>query len=113
MIWNMKTNMYLDEEGTQQDPDLYEHFDHIMRHIVSCLSGSAKQFYEREFDFFQKITAISGEIRVFPKGAERKKACLNELSKIVVQPGCYLPSNPEAVVIDIDYKSWHPHAECS
>ncbi|KAH7968284.1 hypothetical protein HPB52_007323 [Rhipicephalus sanguineus] len=108
MIWNMKTNMYLDEEGTQQDPDLYEHFDHIMRHIVGCLSGPAKQFYEREFDFFQKITAISGEIRVFPKGAERKKACLNELSKIVVQPGCYLPSNPEAVVIDIDYKSGTP-----
>ncbi|KAK8766666.1 hypothetical protein V5799_006551 [Amblyomma americanum] len=108
MIWNMKTNMYLDEEGTQQDPDLYENFDHIMRHIISFLSGPAKQFYEREFDFFQKITAISGEIRVFPKGAERKKACLNELSKIVVQPGCYLPSNPEAVVIDIDYKSGTP-----
>ncbi|KAH7968346.1 hypothetical protein HPB52_007958 [Rhipicephalus sanguineus] len=28
--------------------------------------------------------------------------------KIVVQPGCYLPSNPEAVVIDIDYKSGTP-----
>lgn len=108
MIWNMKTNMFLDEEGLQQDPDLYEHFHHIMHHIIDFLSGPAKQFYEREFDFFQKITAISGVIRVFPKGVERKNACLNELSKIVVQPGCYLPSNPEAVVLDIDYKSGTP-----
>jgi len=26
----------------------------------------------------------------------------------VVQPGCYLPSNPEAMVIDIDYQSGTP-----
>lgn len=25
-----------------------------------------------------------------------------------VQPGCYLPSNPEAMVLDIDYKSGTP-----
>jgi phosphatidylinositol 4-kinase len=41
-------------------------------------------------------------------GAERKRACLEALSKIQVQEGCYLPSNPEALVIDIDYKSGTP-----
>jgi hypothetical protein len=41
-------------------------------------------------------------------GAERKRACLEALSKIQVQQGCYLPSNPEAMVIDIDYKSGTP-----
>lgn len=75
---------------------------------MSALSGPAKQFYEREFDFFEKITNISGEIRPYPKGAERKKACLDALSKIKVQSGCYLPSNPEAMVLDIDYKSGTP-----
>uniref|UniRef100_A0AAR5P953 PI3K/PI4K catalytic domain-containing protein n=1 Tax=Dendroctonus ponderosae TaxID=77166 RepID=A0AAR5P953_DENPD len=65
-------------------------------------------FYEREFDFFDKITNISGEIRQFPKGPERRKACLDALSRIKVQPGCYLPSNPEAMVMDIDYKSGIP-----
>jgi phosphatidylinositol 4-kinase len=41
-------------------------------------------------------------------GAERKQACLEALGKIQVQEGCYLPSNPEAMVIDIDYKSGTP-----
>ncbi|KAK5620106.1 Phosphatidylinositol 4-kinase alpha, partial [Crenichthys baileyi] len=43
-----------------------------------------------------------------PKGEERKKACLEALAKIKVQCGCYLPSNPEAIVLDIDYKSGTP-----
>lgn len=54
------------------------------------------------------MTGISGEIRHFPKGPERKQACLDCLRKIQVQPGCYLPSNPEAMVLDIDYTSGTP-----
>lgn len=72
------------------------------------ISGPAQEFYRREFEFFGKVTGISGKIRDFPKGAERKKACLDELAKIVVQPGCYLPSNPEALVMDIDHNSGTP-----
>lgn len=46
--------------------------------------------------------------RPIPKGEERKKACLEALAQIKVQCGCYLPSNPEAIVLDIDYKSGTP-----
>lgn len=102
LIWNMKTNMYRDEDAQEHDPDLYDLLDHLINSILSSLSGTAKEFYEREFDFFGKVTAISGEIRPFPKGQERKSALLKALKKIQVQPGCYLPSNAEAVVIDID-----------
>ncbi|CAH1999014.1 unnamed protein product [Acanthoscelides obtectus] len=108
LIWNMKTNMYIDEDMQQKDPVLYEVLESLVNSIVTDLSGPAKSFYEREFDFFDKITSISGEIRVFPKGPERRKACLEALSRIKVQPGCYLPSNPEAMVLDIDYKSGIP-----
>lgn len=108
LTWNMQTNMYIDEEGTMKDKDLYDILESLQKSIFASLGGPAKQFYEREFDFFERITAISGEIRPFPKGTERKKACLEALSKIKVQPGCYLPSNPEAMVLDIDYKSGTP-----
>jgi phosphatidylinositol 4-kinase A len=108
LIWNMKTNMYMDEEMHQKDPILYDILDSLVKNIIASLSGPAKKFYEREFDFFGKITAVSGEIRSFPKGAQRKQACLDALRRIEVQRGCYLPSNPEAMVLDIDYSSGTP-----
>jgi phosphatidylinositol 4-kinase len=100
--------MYIDEDKQIKDPNLFETLDALIKNILGTLSGPAKQFYEREFSFFEKITSISGEIRPYPKGPERKQACLAALKKISVQSGCYLPSNPEAMVIDIDYDSGTP-----
>ncbi|KAH9426521.1 Phosphatidylinositol 4-kinase alpha [Dermatophagoides pteronyssinus] len=101
-IWNMQTNMFKDEESQIRDLDVYDQYEMIIQTIVNSLSGPAKKFYEKEFDFFSKVTNISGEIRPYPKGEERKNALLRCLSKIDVQLGCYLPSKPEALVIDID-----------
>ncbi|XP_028043414.1 phosphatidylinositol 4-kinase alpha isoform X2 [Bombyx mandarina] len=108
LIWNMHTNMYTDEEMHNKDPALFDILESLTKSIVDSLSGPAKAFYEREFDFFGQITNISGIIRPYPKGAERKRACLEALKNVKVQPGCYLPSNPDSMVIDIDYKSGTP-----
>lgn len=88
--------------------DLYEQLEHLINCILASLSGPAKDFYEREFDFFGKVTAISGDIRHYPKGNERKKALLDLIQKIEVQAGCYLPSSPEAVVVGIDRSTGIP-----
>lgn len=108
LIWNMKTNMYRDEDASQPDPDLYDTLDHLIKSILSDLSGEGKQFYERECDFFGKVTAISGSIRVFPKGPERKQALKKAIKAIVLQEGCYLPSSPESLVVDIDRETAIP-----
>lgn len=46
--------------------------------------------------------------RPYPKGPERKQACLDALSKITAEKGVYLPSNPEAMVLQVDQKSGRP-----
>ncbi|KFD55632.1 hypothetical protein M514_03380 [Trichuris suis] len=108
LIWNMQTNMYTDEDGKHKDPVLFERLNKLVSKIVTSLSGEAKRFHERQFNFFNEITSISAEIKPFPKGRERKDACMRALSRVKVVKGCYLPSDPEALVVDIDYSSATP-----
>jgi len=79
-----------------------------MGNIEDVFTPQAKAFYEREFSFFNSITNISGIIKPFEKGKKRRDACLKALEEVKLVGGCYLPSNPEAVVIDIDRTSGQP-----
>ena len=51
---------------------------------------------------------LSHTRRPFPKGEERKRECQRALAGIIVEPGCYIPSNPESVILEIDYNSGIP-----
>ncbi|KAF9355629.1 phosphatidylinositol-4- kinase [Mortierella sp. AD094] len=109
IIWNMKANMFKD--GKCEVPDaLKPTLDRIIDNIVNGLSGEAKSFYEREFTFFNQVTSISGTLMPLVKKPkpEKKKKIDEEMAKIVVDVGVYLPSNPEGVVVDIDKKSGRP-----
>jgi phosphatidylinositol 4-kinase len=84
--------------------------DRVMESLENSFSIEDRAFYEREFSFFNEVTGISGSLRPFihsPKEVKKQKI-EEELRKIEVEVGVYLPSNPEGVVIGIDRKSGKP-----
>ncbi|KIJ56890.1 hypothetical protein M422DRAFT_238481 [Sphaerobolus stellatus SS14] len=109
IIWNMKANCYKDDLAEVEDP-LKPTLDQVMALVVNSLSGEAKDFYTREFHFFNEVTAISGKLKPYiRKSKPEKKAKIDEeMAKIVVDVGVYLPSNPDGIVVDIDKKSGRP-----
>ncbi|KAJ9611860.1 phosphatidylinositol-4- kinase [Knufia peltigerae] len=109
IIWNMKANAYKDEDS--QEPDSVKPtLDKVMDSLVSSFSGADRDFYQREFAFFGEVTDISGKLKPFIKKPkpEKKAKIEEELRKIKVEVGVYLPSNPDGVVVGIDRKSGKP-----
>ncbi|KAF2405314.1 phosphatidylinositol 4-kinase-like protein STT4 [Trichodelitschia bisporula] len=109
IIWNIKANAYKDEDSQIPDP-VKPILDKVMDSLVSSFSPDDRDFYEREFSFFNEVTDISGKLRPFIKKSkpEKKQKIEEELRKIKVEVGVYLPSNPDGVVIGIDRKSGKP-----
>ena len=81
-----------------------------MDDLVASFTSEERSFYEREFSFFNDITGISGKLRPYIKKSkpEKKEKIEEELRKIKVEVGVYLPSNPDGVVVGIDRKSGKP-----
>lgn len=78
--------------------------------LVSSFTDDERNFYQREFSFFNEITGVSGKLRPYIKKSkqEKKEKIEEELRKINVEVGVYLPSNPDGVVVGIDRKSGKP-----
>jgi phosphatidylinositol 4-kinase len=78
--------------------------------MIAEFSPVDKDFYEREFSFFDEVTNISGKLKPYIKRPkpEKKQKIEEELRKIKVEVGVYLPSNPDGVVVGIDRKSGKP-----
>lgn len=81
-----------------------------MARMIAEFSEVDRAFYEREFTFFDDVTSISGKLKPFIKEPKpvKKQKIEEELRKIKVEVGVYLPSNPDGVVIGIDRKSGKP-----
>ncbi|KAF2764800.1 phosphatidylinositol-4-kinase [Teratosphaeria nubilosa] len=109
IIWNMKANSYKDEDSQEPDP-VKPVLDKVMDALISSFSAEDKVFYEREFDFFGKVTGISGALKPYIKRPkpEKKQKIEEELRKIQLEVGVYLPSNPDGSVVGIDRKSGKP-----
>jgi phosphatidylinositol 4-kinase A len=109
IIWNMKANTYKDEDSTIPDP-LKPTLDRLTLRMTNALSGEDQEFYEREFAFFNEITSISGKLKPYIKRskAEKKAKIDEEMKRIKLDVGVYLPSNPDGEVVGIDRKSGRP-----
>ena len=109
IIWNMRANSYKDDDATVEDP-LKPTLDKVTDGLISSFTGADKDFFEREFAFFSEVTDISGKLKPFIKKSkpEKKAKIEEELRKIKVEVGVYLPSNPDGVVVGIDRKSGKP-----
>ena len=109
IIWNMLANEYQGDEGLVEDP-LRPTLVRVRERMIASFDADAKDFYEREFSFFNDVTSISGKLKPYIKKtkAEKKQKIDEEMALIKVQPDVYLPSNPDGVVIDIERKSGKP-----
>ncbi|KAL7590807.1 hypothetical protein Lser_V15G33686 [Lactuca serriola] len=70
----------------------------VRDHIIDGFSPEAREVFHREFDFFEKVTTISGALYPLPK-EERRAGIKRGLEKIQL-PGddCYLPTAPSKLV---------------
>jgi phosphatidylinositol 4-kinase A len=84
--------------------------DKVTASLISSFSKEDEAFYKREFSFFNEVTDISGKLKPYIKRSkpEKKQKIEEELRKIKVEVGVYLPSNPDGVVVGIDRKSGKP-----
>ena len=109
IIWNMKANSYKDDDAQVPD-EIKPKLDSVMDKMVDSFAPADKLFFEREFAFFDEVTGISGKLKPLIKRPkpEKKQKIEEELRKIKLEVGVYLPSNPDGVVIGIDRKSGKP-----
>ena len=47
--------------------------DEVTQKIVMSLSGTAREFYDREFSFFDEVTSISGKLKPYIKKTKPEK----------------------------------------
>jgi phosphatidylinositol 4-kinase A len=47
--------------------------DEITDRVVNSLSGDARDFYNREFTFFNEVTSISGKLKPYIKKEKAEK----------------------------------------
>jgi hypothetical protein len=59
--------------------------DRMVEMIVQSLSGEAKDFYEREFAFFDEVTSISAKLKPFIRSTklEKKVRCQRTFAQLV------------------------------
>lgn len=112
IIWNIFANLFKGDDIPDNGPEdiVNPTLERVVKRMTSSFKDEDNDFYKREFAFFNEVTDISRLLTPYIRKtkAEKKAKIDEEIAKIKVDVGVYLPSNPDGVVIDIDRKSGKP-----
>ncbi|KAJ0229393.1 Phosphatidylinositol 4-kinase alpha 1 [Hirschfeldia incana] len=111
LIWHLQGEAVEEtpkEGSVEKNAAFQEILPEVRQHIIDGFSPSALDMFTREFDFFDKVTSISGVLFPLPK-EERRAGIRRELEKIEMQgDDLYLPTAPNKLVRGIRVDSGIP-----
>lgn len=112
LIWHLQGETCLPEAGKEapsmKTSSFLEMLPVVRQRIIDGFSQKALDLFNREFDFFDKVTSISGVLFSLPK-EERRAGIRRELEKIEVEgDDLYLPTAPTKLVRGIRVDSGIP-----
>ncbi|KAK2665282.1 hypothetical protein Ddye_003856 [Dipteronia dyeriana] len=112
LIWHLQGETNVPESG--KDPNSAKNLSFqallpvVRQHIIDGFTPKALGMFNREFDFFDKVTSISGVLFPLPK-EERRAGIRRELEKIELEgDDLYLPTAPSKLVRGIQVDSGIP-----
>ncbi|KAK9691100.1 hypothetical protein RND81_09G176000 [Saponaria officinalis] len=112
LIWHLQGET-CEPEGTKET-DTQKHsaflalLPQVRQRIIDSFTPKARDVFQREFDFFDKVTSISGVLFPLPK-EERRAGIRRELEKIEMDgDDLYLPTAPNKFVRGIQVDSGIP-----
>ncbi|KAL0422731.1 UNVERIFIED_CONTAM: Phosphatidylinositol 4-kinase alpha 1 [Sesamum latifolium] len=112
LIWHLQGETCVPESGKDAASITNNSFQALLpvvrQRIVDGFNPKAFDVFQREFDFFDKVTSISGVLFPLPK-EERRAGIRRELEKIQVEgDDLYLPTAPNKLVRGIQVDSGIP-----
>ncbi|KAF3435609.1 hypothetical protein FNV43_RR22700 [Rhamnella rubrinervis] len=114
LIWHLQGETSVPESESGKDAisgknnSFQELLPLVREHIIDGFSPKALDIFKREFDFFDKVTSISGVLYPLPK-EERRAGIRRELEKIEMDgDDLYLPTAPTKLVRGIQVDSGIP-----
>nr|XP_043623129.1 phosphatidylinositol 4-kinase alpha 1-like [Erigeron canadensis] len=112
LIWQLQGETCAPEQGKEAISAKTRAFLALLpvvrEHIIDGFGPEARDVFRREFDFFEKVTSISGVLYPLPK-EERRAGIKRELEKIELNgDDLYLPTAPNKLVKGIQVNSGIP-----
>ncbi|GAB2267297.1 Phosphatidylinositol 4-kinase alpha 1 [Dionaea muscipula] len=112
LIWHLQGETCTPEAGKEavslKNSSFLALLPAVRQKIIDSFTPKALDIFQREFDFFDKVTSISGVLFPLPK-EERRAGIRRELEKIQVEgDDLYLPTAPNKLVRGIQVDSGIP-----